>query len=125
MPSPEADPEVIDRLTIYSVGKSTVVLDSGLAMGCGVETRASNQAFKRNRKRIPEDFAFQLTSNEWDSLRSRIVTLKPRGRGRHRKYLPWVFTEHGPQTISLWGIIVFLFDLNSLSGPERNVEKYG
>jgi len=50
-------------------------------------------SIKRNRARFPEDFAFQLNLEEWSSLRSQIVTLK--GRGQHRKYRPWVFTEHG------------------------------
>jgi len=84
-----------------------------------------NQAFKRNKKRFPEDFAFQLTKDEWNSLRSQIVTLRSGGMGQHRKYLPWVFSEHSPPSISLWGIVVFPFDLISLYGPERNVEKNG
>jgi len=46
-------------------------------------------------KRFPEDFAFQLTKEEWEALRSQFVTLKAGGRGRHRKYRPWAFTEHG------------------------------
>jgi hypothetical protein len=70
------------------------VLDSDLALLYGVETRVFNQAIRRNRARIPADFAFPLNKDEWARLRSQIVTLK-RGRGQHRKYLPWVFTEHG------------------------------
>ena len=49
---------------------------------------------KRNGKRFPPDFLFQLTGEEADSLRSQIVTLKS-GRGQHRKFLPYAFTENG------------------------------
>ncbi|MGO9946355.1 MAG: ORF6N domain-containing protein [Steroidobacteraceae bacterium] len=52
------------------------------------------QQVRRNRKRFPADFMFQLTAEETNSLRSQIATLKT-GRGQHRKYLPYVFTEHG------------------------------
>lgn len=83
------------NLKIYTVREQPVVLDSDLAGVYGVETRIFNQAFKRNRKRFPEEFAFQLTEDEWNALRSQSVILNPSGRGRHRKYLPWVFTEHG------------------------------
>ncbi len=79
---------------IYTVRNEPVVLDSDLALLHGVETRVFNQALRRNRHRFPADFAFSLNKDEWACLRSQIVTLK-RGRGQHRKYLPWVFTEHG------------------------------
>ncbi len=79
---------------IYVIRDEPVVLDSDLALLYGVETRAFNQAIKRNVARFPTDFGFQLRDDEWESLRSQIVTLKP-GRGQHRKYVPWVFTEHG------------------------------
>lgn len=71
-----------------------VILDADLAALYGVETRALVQAIKRNADRFPEDFLFQLTRDEAAALRSQIVTLKP-GRGQHRKYLPYAFTEHG------------------------------
>jgi phage regulator Rha-like protein len=71
-----------------------VILDSDLARLYGVSTKQLNQAVKRNRERFPPDFMFQVTSDEQDSLRSQIVTLKT-GRGQHRKYLPYAFTEHG------------------------------
>ena len=80
--------------TLYTVRNEPVVLDSDLALLYGVETRIFNQAIRRNRDRFPPDFAFPLTNEEWSLLRSQIVTLK-RGRGQHRKYLPWAFTEHG------------------------------
>ena len=54
----------------------TVMLDSDLAMLYGVETRSLNQAVRRNLKRFPDDFMFQLTKEEWNVLRSQIVTLE-------------------------------------------------
>lgn len=57
----------------------------------GVGTKVLNQAVKRNMNRFPEDFVFQLTENEFKSLRSQIVTSKRGGR----KYRPYAFTEHG------------------------------
>jgi hypothetical protein len=89
------DERAIDNLKIYSVRGHSIVLDSDLANVYRVETRVFNQAFRRNQERFPVDFAFQLTKEEWENLRSQFVTLKVAGRGRHRKYLPWVFTEHG------------------------------
>ena len=77
---------------IFLIRNSKVMLDRNLAMLYGVETKALNQAVRRNLERFPKDFMFQLTKNEIDSLRSQIVTLK---RGQHLKYLPYVFTEHG------------------------------
>jgi hypothetical protein len=71
-----------------------VILDRDLAAIYGVETRTLNQAVKRNIERFPEDFVFQLTPAEAESLRSQFVILKS-GRGRHAKFLPRAFTEHG------------------------------
>ena len=59
-----------------------------------METKRFNEQDKRNAARFPSDFMFQLTTEENDSLRPKIATLKT-GRGQHRKYLPYVFTEHG------------------------------
>jgi len=67
-----------------------------------IPVKVLNQAVKRNRDRFPEDFMFQLTTEESDSLRSHFVTLKT-GRGRHRKYLPFAFTEHGVAMLSREG----------------------
>jgi len=53
-----------------------------------------NEQIKRNIERFPSDFMFQLTSEEHTSLRSQSATLKA-GRGQHRKFLPYAFTEHG------------------------------
>jgi ORF6N domain len=79
---------------IRHIREQRVILDADLALLYGVETRALVQALKRNRDRFPADFLFQLTPDEAGALRSRIVILKP-GRGRHRKYAPYAFTEHG------------------------------
>ncbi len=64
-----------------------------------VEVRVLVQAVKRNAARFPEDFMFQLTASEWAALRSQFVTLKT-GRGQHRKYRPYVFTEQGVAMLS-------------------------
>ena len=70
------------------------MLDADLAGLYGVETKRLNEQVRRNVERFPEDFMFQLSAEEYDALRSQIATLKP-GRGQHRKYLPYAFTEHG------------------------------
>ncbi len=82
---------------IHPVREQRVILDADLAAIYGVETRVLNQAVKRNADRFPPAFAFQLTREEAAAavaLRSQFVILKP-GRGRHRKYPPYAFTEHG------------------------------
>jgi hypothetical protein len=87
-------PEQIERLILVIRGQK-VMLDYDLARIYGVPTKALNQAVKRNADRFPEDFAFQLAREEFEVLRSQIVTSKPRpGRGG-RRYLPYAFTEHG------------------------------
>lgn len=65
----------------------------------GVEVKRLNESVKRNSKRFPADFMFQLIQEEWDFLRSQIVTLK-KGRGEHSKYLPYAFTEQGVAMLS-------------------------
>ncbi|HEX9972418.1 MAG TPA: ORF6N domain-containing protein [bacterium] len=83
---------------IYSIREQKVMLDRDLAELYGVETKVLNQGVKRNIRRFPEDFMFQLTKDEYDSLRSQIVTLE--GRGKHSKYLPYAFTENGVAMLS-------------------------
>jgi hypothetical protein len=78
---------------IHLVRGQRIMLDSDLAAIYGVTTAALNQALKRNQGRLPGDFAFQLTSEEFAALRSQIV-ISNKSRGG-RRYLPWVFTEHG------------------------------
>jgi len=70
------------------------MLDSDLATIYGVSTKRLLEQVRRNVDRFPYDFAFQITHREQDLLRSQIATLKT-GRGQHRKYRPYVFTEHG------------------------------
>ncbi len=121
----------IDSISIESLIRvirgQQVMLDSDLAMLYGVETRILNQAVKRNIKRFPEDFMFQLTQDESIRLRSQIVTLdneglcsrsqiatlnkmdnplrsqivtSKSGRGQHKKYLPYAFTRNGIAMLS-------------------------
>jgi hypothetical protein len=78
---------------IYEIRGQRFVQDSVLAKLYGVSTKRFNEAFKRSRNRFPEDFAFQISREEFDALRSQIATSN-KGRGG-RRYLPWVFTEHG------------------------------
>ena len=75
------------------------MLDADLAELYGVSTGALNQAIKRNVERFPEDFMFQVSREEADSLRSQFVILKS-GRGQHRKFLPNAFTEQGVAMLS-------------------------
>jgi hypothetical protein len=96
MPRKSQSPVAVDQIDdmIHTVRGIRVMLDSDLAQVYGVSTSRFNEAVKRNRNRFPEDFMFQLTSEENTSLRSQIAILKP-GRGRHRKYRPYAFTEYG------------------------------
>ena len=97
---------------ICAVRRQKVVLDVDLAKLYGVPTKRLNEAVRRNAARFPEDFCFFLTEDEDEHLKSQIVTsslspkeapvlrsqfatLKTDGRGKHRKYLPRVFNEHG------------------------------
>lgn len=86
------------------------MLDSDLAEMYGVETKNLNLAVKRNLKRFPPDFMFQLNNPEWVSLRLQIETTKGRGGTR---YLPFAFTEQGVAMLS--GI------LNSEKAIEVNI----
>ena len=79
---------------IFLVRGQKVMLDADLAELYGVTTKRLNEQVKRNIDRFPPDFMYLLTKGEAESLRSQFATLK-RGRGQHRKYLPYVFTEHG------------------------------
>ena len=79
---------------IRTIRGQRVILDSDLAKIYGVPTFRFNEAVKRNRDRFPKDFLFQLTHEEFSALTSQIAILKP-GRGQHRKYAPFAFTEHG------------------------------
>jgi hypothetical protein len=87
--------------TIHLIRGQRVMLDSDLAAIYQVTTKRLNQQVKRNRSRFPEDFAFQLRAKEFENLRPQIATSSLRSqfatskRRGGRRYLPWVFTEHG------------------------------
>lgn len=85
-------PKTYDQPEIYSIRGLPVVLDSDLANIYGVTTGVFNQAFKRNKKRFPDEFAFLLTQEEFRNLISQSVTSSRHGG---RRTPPWVFTEHG------------------------------
>lgn len=89
--------EKIER-QIYFIRGQKVMLDSDLAELYGVPTKVLVQAVKRNAKRFPVDFVFQLENQEVMALRSQIVTSKP-GRGG-RRYKPYAFTEQGVAMLS-------------------------
>lgn len=90
--------EIIER-RIYFIRNQKVMLDSDLAGLYEVTTFNLNKAVKRNLARFPEDFMFQLTKEEAESLRFQIGISKPSGRGG-RRYLPYVFTEQGVAMLS-------------------------
>lgn len=70
------------------------MLDSDLAQLYQVETKALNRVVKRNMKRFPDDFMFQLTNEEWEALKVRCqIGTSPKGGGR--QYLRYAFTEQG------------------------------
>ena len=99
---------------IYDIRGQKVMLDFELAELYEVETKKLNQAVKRNKDRFPEDFVFQLTSEEWkvlrcqfgtskeeEFLRSQFVTSKKKIETRGgRQYLPYAFTEQGVAMLS-------------------------
>jgi hypothetical protein len=78
---------------ILTIRRKHVILDSDLAEFYGVETEALNRARSRNEDRFPDDFAFQITTNEWEALLHQIGGAK-RGRGG-RRTPPWAYTEQG------------------------------
>jgi phage regulator Rha-like protein len=94
-----ADIVPIERITnkIYLMRGMKVMLDRDLAELYDVETRTLVQAIKRNKQRFPPDFMFQLSKDEFDSLRSQIVISKGRGG---RRYPPYAFTEQGVAMLS-------------------------
>ncbi len=79
--------------TILEIRGMKVIFDNDLARLYGVTTKRLNQQVNRNQDRFPEDFMFQMTEDEYESLRLQIATSNI-GRGG-RRYPPFVFTEHG------------------------------
>ena len=84
---------------IYEIRGRRVMLDSDLADMYQVETKNLKRAVRANIERFPDDFMFELTKEEYDSLRCKNFTLKG-GRGQHSKYLPFVFTREGIAMLS-------------------------
>ena len=87
--------QVIQR-KIFDIRGQRVMLDFDMAELYGVETKILKQSVNRNQGRFPEDFMFELTSDEFKSLRSQIVTSKRGGT----RYLPYAFTEQGVAMLS-------------------------
>lgn len=90
-------PQEIIENKIYLIRDKKVMLDSDLAKLYRTDTKLFKRAVKRNLDRFPEEFMFQLTKDEYNSLRYQFGTLK---RGQHSKYLPYVFTEYGVAMLS-------------------------
>ena len=80
---------------IYTIRGKQVMLDSDVAKLFKYETKDLNRNVRNNAERFPEYYCFQLTEEEYKSLRCKNFTLNKNGRGQHRKYLPYVFTEYG------------------------------
>ena len=80
---------------IYTIRGKQVMLDSDVARLFKYTTKDLNRNVKNNIERFPEYYCFQLTDEEYKSLRCKNFTLNENGRGQHRKYLPYVFTEYG------------------------------
>jgi len=104
--------ERVERTILVMRGRR-VILDSELAALYDVTVSRFNEAVKRNAKRFPADFAFQLTREEYETLRSQIAISKTERRGG-RQYLPYVFTEHGA--------VMAASILNSPKAVEMSVE---
>ena len=90
---------------ILVIRNQQVMIDRDIAELYGVETKRLNEQVKRNIERFPEEFCFQLSDSEIESLRSQIVTLKIQSeqtsqRGKHSKYRPYAFTEQGVAMLS-------------------------
>ena len=90
--------EVIQN-KIFEIRGFKVMLDFDLALLYNVENKRLKEAVRRNSNRFPEDFMFELSKIEYDSLRTQIASLK-NGRGQHLKYMPFAFTEQGIAMLS-------------------------
>jgi hypothetical protein len=96
---------------VRTIRGERVLLDADLASLYGVATKVLNQAVKRNLERFPVDFMFQLSADEWEGLRSQIVTSKELRKSMRSqivtadqrggvRYLPYAFTEQGVAMLS-------------------------
>ena len=102
----------IIQTKIFKLRGQLVMLDFDLAERYEVETKRLKESVRRNMERFPPDFMFELTWEEYGSLRTQIASLE-KGRGKYAKYLPFAFTEHGVAMLS--GI------LNSQKAIETNI----
>ncbi len=100
------DEMIMDK--IYLIRGQKVMLDQDLAALYGVDTRRLNEQVKRNPNRFPEDFMFQLTSEEFENLKSQFATSKWGGRRK----LPNAFTEHG--VLMMRSVCRLIFDRRNL-----------
>lgn len=118
---------------IRTIRGQKVILDADLARIFDVPTFRFNEAVKRNRQRFPDDFLFQLTAEEFQSLTSQIAMLK-KGRGQHRKFLPYAFTEKGavmaanvlnsPEAVRMSIFVVRAFiEMRELLGSTKELAK--
>ena len=92
----QVNPETISGYIYYLRGEK-VIVDSILAQLYGVEVKVLKRAVRRNIARFPSDFMFELTREEYNSLRCKIGTLE---KGKHSKFLPFAFTEQGVAMLS-------------------------
>jgi len=88
------------RSKIHEIRDQKVMLDFELAALYQVETKNLKRAVRYNIERFPDDFMFELTQDEVNSLRCKNCTLKTGSRGQHTKYLPFAFTEQGVAQLS-------------------------
>jgi len=107
-----ADEVIPIQNMIYEIRGQKVMLDSDLAQLYEIETKALNRAVKRNIERFPDFFMFQLTEDEFNSLRCQIGTSNETRGGR--RFLPYVFTEHG--------VLMLSSVLNSKKAISVNIE---
>ena len=114
---------------IYEIRGQKVLLDFDLAELYETETKRLKEAVRRNMERFPSDFMFELTKDEYNTLRTQFATLDNRGRGKHSKYSPFAFTEQGiamlasvlrsPKAIEVNIQIVRALSLIHISEPTR------
>lgn len=87
------------QIKIREIRGLKVILDFDVAELYGTETKRVKEAVRRNINRFPPDFMFELTKEEYDSLRTQFASLE-KGKGKHSKYTPFAFTEQGVAMLS-------------------------
>jgi phage regulator Rha-like protein len=117
---------IVIQKKIFEIRGQRVMLDFDLAELYGTETKRLKEAVRRNRKRFPSDFMFEITREEYNFLRTQIASLNAakslrpqiatleKGRGRYSKYLPFAFTEQG--------VAMLASILNSQQAIEVNIQ---